>query len=42
MEANYKESRVLFVRGLPLDATEDELARVLGVYGRVEKVLLLI
>jgi RNA recognition motif-containing protein len=35
-------SRVLFVRGLPLDTSESELTRVLSTYGLIDKVYLMI
>ena len=34
--SGFKPTRVLFVRGLPADATEQDVARIFSVYGTVE------
>ena len=41
-ENKYQPSRVLFVRNLPIDATEGDLSRIFSQFGPILKVLLLI
>lgn len=37
-----KPSKVLFVRSLPNDSTEEDLARIFSQYGKVDRVFMLI